>query len=134
MFKITEEEIKKILPSKGPSFEEVKGYLEKYNDEYIDKIRDDLGVAGSPRFYWQEPNSTLPMHVDNNTTCSINFVVTDNPAPVTVEEVDYVYEQAILNTTKLHGVNTNEEERILLKISVFDESYEDLIQRIPYIT
>jgi len=35
MFKISEEEIKKILPSKGPSFEEVKNYLEKYNDEYI---------------------------------------------------------------------------------------------------
>ena len=35
MSKITEEEIKKILPFKGPSFEEVKRYLEKYNDEYI---------------------------------------------------------------------------------------------------
>ena len=35
MSKLTEEEIKKILPIKGPSFEEVKNYLEKYNDEYI---------------------------------------------------------------------------------------------------
>ena len=35
MSKITEEEIKKILPLKGPSFEEVENYLEKYNDEYI---------------------------------------------------------------------------------------------------
>ena len=35
MLKITEEEIKKILPSKGPSFEEVRKYLDKYNDEYI---------------------------------------------------------------------------------------------------
>ena len=35
MLKITEEEIKKILPSKGPSFKEVKKYLDKYNDEYI---------------------------------------------------------------------------------------------------
>jgi len=35
MPKITEEEIKKILPLKGPSFEEVKKYLDKYNDEYI---------------------------------------------------------------------------------------------------
>jgi len=35
MSKISEEEIKKILPIKGPSFEEVKNYLEKYNDEYI---------------------------------------------------------------------------------------------------
>ena len=35
MSKITEEEIKKILPLKGPSFEEVKNYLDKYNDEYV---------------------------------------------------------------------------------------------------
>ena len=35
MSKIKEEEIKKILPTKGPSFDEVKNYLEKYNDEYI---------------------------------------------------------------------------------------------------
>ena len=35
MPKITEEEIKKILPLKGPSFEEVKKYLDKYNDEYL---------------------------------------------------------------------------------------------------
>ncbi len=35
MFEITKEELKKILPSEGPSIEEVKKYLEKYNDEYI---------------------------------------------------------------------------------------------------
>ena len=35
MSKITEEEIQKILPVRGPSFEEVKNYLEKYNNEYI---------------------------------------------------------------------------------------------------
>jgi hypothetical protein len=105
----------------------------KYNDDYIEQIMDDFGVKGSPRFYWQEPNSVLPMHVDNNTTCSINFVLTDDPAPVTVEDVDYVYEQAVLDTTKLHGVNTNDEERILLKISIFDESYEDLVKRIPFV-
>ena len=35
MSKISEEEIQKILPVKGPSLDEVKNYLEKYNDEYI---------------------------------------------------------------------------------------------------
>ena len=35
MSKLTEEEIKKILPIKGPSIEEVKNYLVKYNNEYI---------------------------------------------------------------------------------------------------
>ncbi len=35
MFEKKEEELKKILPSKGPSIDEVKKYLKKYNDEYI---------------------------------------------------------------------------------------------------
>ena len=35
MLEINVEEIKKILPTEGPSFSEVKKYLKKYNDEYI---------------------------------------------------------------------------------------------------
>ena len=35
MLYIKEEELKKVLPSDGPSIDEVKKYLEKYNDEYI---------------------------------------------------------------------------------------------------
>ena len=35
MLDIKEEELKKILPSDGPSINEVKKYLKKYNDEYI---------------------------------------------------------------------------------------------------
>jgi acetylglutamate kinase len=35
MLDIKEEELKKILPYDGPSINEVKRYLEKYNDEYI---------------------------------------------------------------------------------------------------
>lgn len=105
----------------------------KHNDDYIDKIMKDLGVNGSPRFYWLKPNSSLPMHVDNNTTCSINFVLTDNPAPVKVENTEYIYDQAVLDTTKLHGVDNGDEVRIILKISIFDESYEDIVKRIPFI-
>jgi len=35
MLEIREEELNKILPSDGPLINEVKRYLEKYNDEYI---------------------------------------------------------------------------------------------------
>ena len=35
MLDVNEEELKKILPTDGPSIDEVKRYLEKYNDEYI---------------------------------------------------------------------------------------------------
>ena len=35
MLEIKEEKLKKILPIDGPSIDEVKKYLEKYNEEYI---------------------------------------------------------------------------------------------------
>jgi len=35
MLEISEQEIRKILPSEGPSLNEVKKYLSKYDDEYI---------------------------------------------------------------------------------------------------
>ena len=35
MVPIQEEELKKIIPSDGPSIFEIKSYLDKYNDEYI---------------------------------------------------------------------------------------------------
>ena len=35
MLEIKEEELKKILPIDGPSIDQVRRYLEKYNDEYI---------------------------------------------------------------------------------------------------
>jgi len=35
MLEVKEEELKKILPSDGPSIDEVNKYLKKYNDEYI---------------------------------------------------------------------------------------------------
>ena len=35
MLEIKEKELQKVLPSDGPSIDEVKKYLEKYNDEYI---------------------------------------------------------------------------------------------------
>ena len=35
MLEIKEEELNKILPSDGPSIDEVKRYLEKYNDNTL---------------------------------------------------------------------------------------------------
>ena len=101
-----------------------------FEDPYITKIMEDLNIQARPRFYWQEPNSVLGMHTDYYTKCSVNFVITDDPAPITIEDTDYTYKQAILDTTRLHGVRTQEKERILLKLSIYHSSYEDTIEDI----
>lgn len=118
--------------SRYPDCEKEDWHIGKYTDAHVDKILHDFEVAGSPRFYWLEPFANLPQHVDNGTECSINFILTENPAPITIGGVNYTYQQALLNTTVPHSVTNGETERIILKISIFDETYESLSARIKY--
>jgi hypothetical protein len=104
----------------------------RHTSEYIEQIMKDLEVEGRPRFYWLMPNEIIPEHVDNGTLCSINFVLTENASPITFNDTDYCYETILLNTTLPHSVHNNEYERIMLKISIFNETYEDLAKRIKY--
>lgn len=103
------------------------------DDAYVNKMMADFGVTGRPRFYYLKSNSSLGVHTDLNTTCSLNFVLSDdNPAPVTFDGIDYYYTQCLLNTTLPHSVTNGPAERLLFKISLFDEPYEEIAQRLPY--
>ena len=102
------------------------------NPENLKKIIEDFGVGGSPRFYWLAPNTRLGTHVDNGTTCSINLILSENPAPVTILNVDMFYTQALLNTTLPHSVINGPQERVLLKISIFDKTFDEVSQQINY--
>lgn len=106
--------------------------ISRFNSPYALEIIKDFEIEGKPRFYWLEPNAYLPEHVDNGTTCSINFVLSDNPAPVTFGDKNYFYSQVLLNTSLMHSVKNGPDERILFKISIFNESYQDLAKRIKY--
>lgn len=103
-----------------------------YNSQNIVKIMNDLEVTGKPRFYYLQPNAIIPEHTDNGTKCSINIILTEHAAPITFGDVDYYYDTILLNTTLPHSVTNNEHERIMLKISIFDESYESVAARIKY--
>jgi len=107
-------------------------HIGKYTDNHIQKVIDDFEVDGKPRFYWLEPYAKIPEHVDNGTKCSINLILTDTPAPILVEGTEYFYQQALLNTTIPHAVFNGPVERIMLKISIFDETFEQLSKRIKY--
>lgn len=106
--------------------------ISRHTSEYINQIMEDFEVTGKPRFYWLMPNAHLPEHIDYNTKCSINFILSDDEAPVTIEGRDYFYKQALLNTTRPHSVTNGKSLRLLLKISLFDEAFEDLAKRIKY--
>lgn len=106
--------------------------ISHWSNNYVQQIMDDFEVLGSPRFYWLAANSCIPPHIDNETTCSINFILNDNPAPVNFSKFSFVYTQCLLNTSVIHWVRNNDTDRLLFKISIFNESYADLSKRIKY--
>jgi hypothetical protein len=103
-----------------------------HTSDYVKQIMADLGVDGRPRFYWLLPGEQIPEHVDNGTQCSINIVLTSDAAPVTIEGKDYFYSTGLLNTKIPHSVQNNDNLRIMLKISIFDETYEQVANRIKF--
>lgn len=109
-------------------------HIGRYTSPYIEQIMRDFDVKGSPRFYWMKPFAVVPKHTDNNTKCSLNFILTENAAPIKIGPVGlhYRYTAALLNTTVPHSVVNNHHERIMLKISIFDETYEEVDARIPF--
>jgi hypothetical protein len=106
--------------------------ISKYSDDYITQIMKDFDIIGSPRFYWLDANTMIPPHIDNETTCSINFLLSDNLAAVNFESNQFYYRQCLLNTKKIHWVSNGNSQRILFKISVFNETYQQLASRIRY--
>jgi hypothetical protein len=123
---------KPYTDSRYPDLKLDDWHIGHYQDAYISQIMSDFEVDGRPRFYWLEPNAVIPEHVDNGTQCSINLIITEDAAPITIDGTEYYYRQALLNTTVPHSVQNSAKERIMLKISIFDETYQQLVERIKY--
>ena len=89
-----------------------------------------------PRFYKQQANTCIGMHKDRYTNpdrgpaCSVNIILSKKSSPIVFEDVGNInYKCALLNLAKQHSIPSFEEERLLLKFSIFDVSYEDAFQR-----
>jgi len=115
-----------------PGYSHDKWSIEKYEGQLANKIMMDFGVFGKGRFYWLEPFAEIPEHVDNKTLCSLNFILSDEAAPITINGKEYFYEQCLLDTQQPHSVTNGPKERIMFKISIFSESYDEVLKRLKY--
>lgn len=98
--------------------------------EYVQKICRDLGIDGDPRFYVLEPHAFLGQHLDHGTRCSINVILSDESAPVSFMGKEFYYKACLLNTQLRHGVQNGPEERLLFKLSIKNESYEQVKEKL----
>ena len=147
MSNITEEEFKKILPLKGPSFEEVKNYLNKYNREYI-VIKVGGSVLDNQNLFNNFINDIsilnklgfIPVIIHgggkrisnklNEAGIKSDFInglrVTDEKSISVVEEVLDNFNKEIIESLKKNGCNgqgiTNKQNNIL----VVEQENQDL--------
>ena len=84
-----------------------------------------------PRFYKQEKNTEVPMHADHNTLCCVNIILSETAAPIVFEDIGEIhYRCALINITRRHMVPKFNTERLLLKFSIFDKTYEEVKARL----
>jgi hypothetical protein len=101
-----------------------------YSGNYIEQIMKDFEVTGTPRFYWLKPNAFINTHTDGTTKCSLNFLLSESNTAITINNQNYFYKSALLDTTQPHSVKNGDNERLLFKISIENESFEQVANRI----
>jgi hypothetical protein len=84
-------------------------------------------LGSSPRFVLQKSKSELPMHVDWETTASLNIMLSKDAGPIEFEEFGKIfYKCALLNVKSPHRVAPFENDRLFLKIRMpTSMSYEE---------
>lgn len=88
-----------------------------------------VGCEVFPRYYKQEAGSHLAAHRDHGTATAINIIL-NGSGPITWDEdIDVYYECALLNVQQWHSVYSID-ERIFLKLAIFDKSYDEVLAAI----
>ena len=128
-----------ITPDGVPYWKVIRG--DDMTSDFANKVanyfKQTYGIEGrvDGRFYRLLANATLPYHTDRSTQCSVNMILSEgDPASVKFKvdgvEQEYNYQLALLNTQQEHSVENGPEDRILFKISVFDEDFESVVAKI----
>ena len=60
--------------------------------------------------------------------CSINYVLSNTDDKVTFKSFEESYRCALLNVQEEHSVTNLKEDRLLFKVSIFDKTYNEVLQ------
>lgn len=110
----------------------IKRVNQGYAQELTEFFKKEFALEDCrPRFYIQDPGVSIGFHTDRQTLCSFNFLLSDNPDPISFRTGTMFYVNALLNTTVEHAVLATKNRRLLFKISVFDKSFEEVSSVLP---
>lgn len=127
-------EIKEVYTDDRYENKPVHGWdIARFTTPNIEKIVNDFGFEKvKTSFYWQGPNVLLPPHVDYGSTVTLNFVLTEDPAPITIDGVEYYYKQGLINSGIKHWVQNGPDPRLILKITVYEKTFEEVAENLKW--
>ena len=51
---------------------------------------------------------------------------------ITIDNVEYYYKQGLINSGVLHSVQNGNEPRLILKITVYDKTFEEVAENLKW--
>jgi hypothetical protein len=132
-------------PYKGESEEHIKAWAEVFDfwytwrvdkdslKGYLKQISDDVGCGLNTNltFYYLDAYKNLLPHYDIR-SCSVNFVLSDNVAPINFDEFgDFHYSSFVFDgKNHKHSVLNRSSERFTLQVGFFNVPYEEIKRRL----
>lgn len=92
------------------------------------RIAEQLGLICSPRYYIISKGYPVQVHEDVGTLCSINILLgAEEHEPIVYPGYGkFNYKCALINVAKAHGVPSGTHDRVMLKLSITDRTYEEV--------
>jgi len=76
----------------------------------------------------QYANTRINTHIDPNSVCCVNIILSGHTGPVLFEDYGKIYYKcALLNSQHWHSVPSYDEERLLVKFAYFKKPYEEVL-------
>jgi len=101
--------------------------------KYIIKLFKELGIVTNDwraDFFLTKPGGSMPMHIDGMSKFAILIPLTLNTGPLVCEtkntRFSITYQNlTILNTQVLHGVESPTSDRLLFRLAIHDQLFEN---------
>lgn len=99
-----------------------------------DKFKEMYDIVCFPRYYILDKGFVLDIHKDSGTQASFNYLLSDNNDPLEFyqngNKTDLSYKKGLLNLQVTHAVPKSNNIRILLKLSIYNYSFEECKKKI----
>ena len=94
-----------------------------------EEFKEIYGIECFPRYYILNKGFILDEHKDAGTQASFNYILSEGNDPLIFcfgnEEIEIEYTKGLLNLQKTHRVPRSNNKRVVLKLSIYDHTYEE---------